>query len=420
MDTMDFTKEECKLLRTLAGRTAELAARPEEAVKQQLWTDHNELKPTRPLVFCDPENGWHEIIPDSDLACISPLAREWEFALRKEIFWGTRMKDDRVIPGFFPLNWVWSDSGWGLEVKKHGGNNGGSYSWEAPLTDYSLMDHMHLPRISIDHGQTSRRFDLATDIFGDLLPPKLKASFWWTLGMTWTLIDLRGLQNFMMDLIDEPDNLHRLMSVLKDGHLAKLAQLEREGLLTLNNDSTYVGSGGFGWTGELPAVGRNPRDATLDCPGTVTRADLWGFGESQETIGVSPAMFEEFIFPYQLELLSGFGLLCYGCCEPLDHRWEIVKRLPHLRRASVSPWASIPAMAEYLGTEYIYSMKGSPMPLAEPVLDEDTVRSSLREAMHSTRNCRVELIMKDNHTLGGNPENAVRWTAIAMQEAVGL
>jgi hypothetical protein len=28
----------------------------------------------------------------------------------------------------------------------------------------------------------------------------------------------------------------------------------------------------------------------------------------------------------------------------------------------------------------------------------------------------VELIMKDNHTLGGNPENLVRWVRIAREE----
>jgi hypothetical protein len=28
--------------------------------------------------------------------------------------------------------------------------------------------------------------------------------------------------------------------------------LEKNNLLSLNNESTYVGSGGFGWTHELP------------------------------------------------------------------------------------------------------------------------------------------------------------------------
>ena len=87
------------------------------------------------------------------------------------------------------------------------------------------------------------------------LTVRLKTCWWWTLGMTWTLVNLRGLEQIMFDMVDNPDGLHRLMAFLRDGHLAKLDYLERNGLLSLNNDGTYVGSGGFGWTHELPAAG---------------------------------------------------------------------------------------------------------------------------------------------------------------------
>ena len=76
---------------------------------------------------------------------------------------------------------------------------------------------------------------------------------------------------------------------------------------------------------------------------------MWGFGESQETVGVSPEMFAEFVLPYQLPILERFGLNCYGCCEPLDKRWEYVKQIPRLRRVSVSPWSNRAFMAERLG-----------------------------------------------------------------------
>jgi len=39
--------------------------------------------------------------------------------------------------------------------------------------------------------------------------------------------------------------------------------------------------------------------------------DIWGFAEIQETVGVSPEMSKEFIFPYQKEILKLFGLNCY-------------------------------------------------------------------------------------------------------------
>lgn len=143
---------------------------------------------------------------------------------------------------------------------------------------------------------------------------------------------------------------------------------------------------------------------------------MWGFAESQETVGVSTEMFEEFVFPYQLPILERFGLNCYGCCEPMDPRWQVVKRIPRLRRVSVSPWANRGKMAEALGGDYILSLKPSPTPLAQGPLDEAEVRASLREDLRATRGCVVELLMKDNHTLGGGPANAVAWCRIAREE----
>ena len=147
---------------------------------------------------------------------------------------------------------------------------------------------------------------------------------------------------------------------------------------------------------------------------------MWGFAESQETVGVSPEMYREFIFPYQRTILERFGLNCYGCCEPLDNRWDLVKTFPRLRRVSVSPWSDVKRMAELLQGNYIFSLKPSPVPLAQPQLDEDSIREELRSNLRRTKNCRVEIIMKDNHTLGKNPQNAERWVALAKQEAQNL
>ncbi len=144
---------------------------------------------------------------------------------------------------------------------------------------------------------------------------------------------------------------------------------------------------------------------------------MWGFSESQETVGVSPAMFAEFIFPYQLPILECFGLNCYGCCEPLDKRWHIVQQIPRLRRVSVSAWANLPRMAEMLGNRYIFSWKPAPADLALDSFDEDAIRARLREGFQITRGCRVEAIMKDNNTIRNDPSRVVRWVRIAREEA---
>jgi len=396
------------ILRSLAARVAELAARPVEAEKRELWYRHNALEATRPLVFCDPENGWNEIITAADLRCEGELARRWEMRLRKEVFWGEQMRDDRVVTPTFDVPYAYAESDWGLHETRVGGENGGSYVWDAPVKDYAAdLPRLRYPVVEVDLQATQRTLDLASEAFGDLLQVRVHGTWWWTLGMTWTLVNLRGLNQMMLDMLDGPDNLHRIMAFLRDGHLARLDSLESSGLLSLNNDGTYVGSGGFGWSRELPQP---------DFAGQVRTRDMWGFAESQETVGVSPTMFAEFIFPYQLPLLERFGLNCYGCCEPLDKRWHLIQRIPRLRRVSVSAWANVHAMAEQLGDRYIFSWKPRPADLAAPHFDEDAIRQYVRETLRATRDCRVEVIMKDNHTIGRDPRRVVRWVEIVREE----
>ncbi len=49
-------------------------------------------------------------------------------------------------------------------------------------------------------------------------------------------------------------------------------------------------------------------------------------------------------------------------------------------------------------------------------MDEEAVRAPIRNVLEAARGCRLEIIMKDNHTLGRNPRNAVRWVEIARGE----
>lgn len=409
---LNFSPNERRILSELAQQVAELAARPIEAEKRTLWYTHNALESTRALIFCDPENGWNEIITEDQILCENELAKSWEMTLRKEIFWGESMGDDRVIAPYFDVPYTYSESSWGLEKTIKNVMAGGSYVWDAPIKEYSDMERLKFPEIIVDYETTNKVVELAKDVVGDFLPVRLKGVWWWTLGLTWTLIDLRGLEQFMLDMYDHPDELHQLLAFLRDGHLAKLDFLEQHDLLDLNNDSTYVGSGGFGWTNELPQA---------DFDGSHVRTmDMWGFTESQETVRVSPKMVGEFVFPYQRPLQERFGLNCYGCCEALDKRWHHVEKIPRLRRVSVSAWANVEDMAEKLGAKYIFSWKPSPTPLSRPKMDEDEVRKSIRDTLQATRNCRVELIMKDNHTIGNNPDNVIRWCQIAREEVNAL
>jgi hypothetical protein len=55
--------------------------------------------------------------------------------------------------------------------------------------------------------------------------------------------------------------------------------------------------------------------------------------------------------------------------------------------------------------------------LATGIIDDDRIRIGLRNVIQATRGCRLEIIMKDNNTLGDKPENLLRWCQIAKEEA---
>jgi len=407
-EELNISKADRIILHSLAEKVLELSNRPIEKEKKELWYKHNNLEHTRPLIFIDPENGWNEIIKEEVLKCKGNLARRWEVILRKEIFQGELAQDDKTIEPYFDIGYTYNESDWGMREIMHYGGSGGSYKWDAPIKDINDINKIHFPTIEVDYITTQDTINLAREIFDNLLKIRLKGHFWWGLSLSKDLVLLRGNEQILYDVYDNPKLIHCLMKILRDGTLAKLDFLEKNNLLSLNNDGTYIGSGGLGYIKELPS-----KDFNGNIVGT---KDLWGFTESQDTIGLSPEMFDEFIFKYQLPIQERFGLNYYGCCEPLEKRWQIIKKIPNLRRVSVSPWADIKKMTEYLEDKYIFCRKCNPTPLSIPNIDKESIRTNIREELKITKWCIVEFLMHDNHTIGKNPNNVIGWVKIVREE----
>ena len=406
------SEKDRSVLSALAREVRFLSERSREQEKRELWYNHNDLLERYPLVLADPENGWNEVITENMLECTDNLAKRWEWILRRDIFWGKKLLDDRPIERVFEIGYTYTDSEWGIDIVYRGGEDGTAYMWEPAITNPKDIDRIQIPQIEVDYETTEKTLDLARSIFGDELEVKLTGLNRDSASphMSRDLAKMVGFEAMMVKMVEEPETIHRIMNKFLQGHLAKLDFLQDHDLLSLNNDYSYVGSGGIGYTRELPRREIGPGQS-------VRTEDLWLLTESQETVGISPEMFEEFIFPYQIPLHERFGLNCYGCCEPLDRRWHVIQGIPNLRRVSVSPWADEEKMAANLGGSCIYSRKTNPADLAKPRMDEKRVRESIRNTLEITRGgCVVELVMKDNHTIGGNPQNIVRWVEVAREE----
>jgi hypothetical protein len=118
-DDLQISKEDKENLRRLAEKVREIADSPVMRDTCQLWKNHNMLQKTRPVIFCDPENGWNEIITEDQMKCKGKIARRWEMDLRKEIFWGKEMGDDKPVEPYFDVPYTVSKDDWGLEAIAH-------------------------------------------------------------------------------------------------------------------------------------------------------------------------------------------------------------------------------------------------------------------------------------------------------------
>ena len=396
-------------LRQLAEKVREIAENPVMDERRKLWYGLNALNPERPMVLCYPEESWKELITQSDLTIEQEPYRSWEMRLRRLIYWWENINDDNVLEKWFDIPWEITVSDFGIKVDVKERKEYGSFSYVNPITDLrNDFEKLHLRNYTVNRASTEKKADMAADIFGDILPVRIRGTDHFPISITWEAIKLIGMNNMFLYMYDDPDILNKLMEFLRDDKISYYKWLESEGILTLNNENDYVGTGGVGYTHELPKT-EEVRS------GKVKIKDLWGTSDSQETVGVSPQMFYEFVLKHQIEILNLFGLNCYGCCEPLHDRWELLKNIPNLRRVSVSPWCDQEKMSGYLGKNYIFSRKPNPV-LVSVMFDEEEIRKDLRNTLRIAKDNVLEIIMKDVHTVGNEPWRITRWVEIAKEE----
>ncbi len=415
MSSETLSPKDIDILRRLAARRAEIAADPVNLEKKEAWYAHDAGPGGRVMVLAehgavrDENRG----VDESALECEGKWARGLEKGFRNEAYVFETLQDDQVVEPVIHAGWHVRTSDYGVQkVDHHSDDPGimGSRVWDAPIKDLDKdFDKLHPRTYSVDREATAAGVERLENIFGGILDVSIRGGYYWTLGMTWTAIDLIGLQDLMLSMYDNPEGLHRLMAFLRDDHLAYTAWLEAEGLYTLNNSNNKIGSGSVGYSRNLPQTDWQEGDP-------VRRKDLWMLSESQETVGVGPDQFAEFIFPYQRDIVEKFGKCYYGCCEPVNNRWHILKQLPNLARISVSPWADEAFMAEACGTEIVYSRKPKPTLVSTSVFDEDAIRADIQNTLQTAKGCRIELIMKDVHTLNNDPARLPRWVVIAREE----
>jgi len=407
---MAFPNQDRQLLRELAARVAEIAALPIQQTKADMWRRHNRLERVRPMVLVFPEGSWRELLPEDQLACEDPVCRGYERDLRQRLHYWDHLKDDNVIAGVINVPLAVRDTGWGLDVATTRPDEPyGAAHYDPVIASEADLDRLRKPEFRIDWENTETRWQQACELFDGVMPVRKEGATRNGFAIVDMFARWRGLDQVFWDMVDRPEWLHRALDRITEGMIERLELLEREGGLALNNGAHYCGSGGVGFSDELPQP---------DFDGTRVRAiDTWGFATTQIFSEVSPAMHDEFALTYEKRWLSRFGLNAYGCCEPLHKKLDCIKKIPRLRRISMSPWVDMVEAAGELGDRYIFSRKPNPAQLAAIDWDPEYIRRSVRDDLEKTRGCIVELVMKDTHTCLNQPQRMADWVRIAKEEA---
>ena len=405
---MKITAEDRKIIGDLAGKIAEIASLPIQQERIRLWKALNHLKPERAMIVHNAAHVRDEICPEESLQCGDPQLRDLERQLKLKIARHELAHDDYPITSEYRVGWVIHNSGNGLK-EIYDRRNSGGFSWDPPIKEYSDLEKLEPSVIEVDREASDRTLELCQDLMGDALDVRRGGVDFFRAKLTRRLILLRGLQQFMLDLYDAPEFVHDLMGFLQKDMISELAYYERENLFFLNNGpEDWTDCGGMAANDELPWEGYDPA--------RVRMMDMFVWGESQESVGIGAEHFNEFVLSYQLPILEKFGLVAYGCCEPLDNKVDlIIEKVPRLRWVAVPPWSDRELMAEKLGNRFVYVYKPQPSRVCAPDFDLESAEQELRETMQMARGCCVSVDLKDTGTFHGELDRLTRWTDMAQR-----
>lgn len=403
------------LLKGLGEKLKTYAETDTASGKAELWKNLNDLSSKRPMVWIN-EIPWHEmnVAGELTLRCVHPWARNLEQDMRRTIYQRTHMPGDMIVSDYIECPKVFSTTDFGILEETDtaftdADNEIYSRHFKIQIQEIVDIQKIKMPEIRYLDKATQYNYEAMRDIFDGIIDVKLvgQTHIWYT---PWDfLIRWWGIEEAMMDLIERPEMVHEAYERMVDAWMCELDQFEKLNLLSLDCSNTRIGSGGYGYTGELPGPDFDPE--------TVRPQNMWGCANAQILSSVSPAMHWDFAIAHDLRWLKRFGLVYYGCCEPLDNKIGLMKKIPNLRKISVSPWCDTKKITAQAGGDYVMSRKPSPAIFAAGSYDEVEAERQLTEFMECAAGGHVEIIMKDISTVNYHPENLWKWEKTAMKIA---
>jgi hypothetical protein len=414
-EEIELRERDKDVLRRLAEELAPITALPVHQDKARLWQKLNDLQAERPMVWIN-EIPWHEMNVDDELTLLTqhPWARDLERELRRTLYQWRHLPGDMIVHDFVACPLAVHSTDFGIleevdVVKTDETSDIVSRRFRIQIRDFADLEKIRMPVVTHNEVATQYRYAAMCDVFGEILPVRKQGQthIWFT---PWDyLCRWWGIQEAMLDLIERPDLVNAAVERMVDAWMIELDQFVALNTLALDCNNTRVGSGGYGYTRELPGADYDP-DYVLP-------HNMWGCSNAQVFSEVSPQMHWEFALRHDLRWLERWGLTYYGCCEPLHQKIDLLRKIPNLRKLSVSPRCDSQRVVREVGTDYVLSRKPNPAILAEDDWQPQRARQEMVDFLEAARGCHVELIMKDISTVRYQPQRLWEWAAIAIEVA---
>jgi len=360
---------------------------------------------------------WNEMNVGDELTLRTrhPWAQDQECGLRRLLYQWRHLPGDMIVDGFLTCPLAIHSTDFGIiedvdTIKMDETSDICSRHFKILIKEPEDIQKIRMPVVTHDEKATEIRYQAMCEVYDGIMPVRKSGQthIWFT---PWDyLIRWWGVQEAMLDIIARPDMVHAAVDRMVDAWMAELDQFVEQNLLSLDCNNTRVGSGGYGYVSALPGPRFEPEH--------VKPHNMWGCSNAQIFSDVSPDMHWAFAVEHDLRWLTRWGLTYYGCCEPLDGKIDMLRRIPNLRKISVSPWCNPERAVNEIGRDYVISHKPNPAILAETQWDPVQARKNIRAFLDAAGGqCHVELIMKDVSTVRYHPQRLWEWTALAMEEA---
>lgn len=403
-------KNDYRILRELAKSLREIAYLPVQEETKRLWTANNDLKPIRPMVYID-QLPWHEINTslEMQIVCEDPYLQTIERRIRELLYRWNHFPCDMVVEKRIDIPHVISGLNYGMEIKENilktdEENDIVSHGYEEQLETEEDLEKIKYDQVVVDEQADKAHVDLCSEIFQDILPVRLEGIQIHT-GVWDRIAQMRTVENILYDLVDRPEFTEAIVKKFVDITMSTVDQAEQLGLL--DDHLQYVHCTGA-YTDDLPqrAAGEPVRSQ-----------NVWAFGMSQIFSTISPDMHDEFDIDLLMPLYERFGLMYYGCCEPLERKIDIIRKVSNVRKISVSPWADIEISADRIAGDYVFSCKSNPAYIATGTFDEDSIRAQIQQAYDACKRTAtpLEIILKDVSTVQYRLDFLDKWNNVAME-----